>query len=815
MDNKDKFPIVERVEDANSIFPVVADCPVDEDFSLNEQELLETEGDIPILALRNMVLFPGLVMPVLIGREQSVRLIRHIERTKGVFGAIAQYEAVVDLPDKNDLFEIGVIAELLRVIELPDGNITVILQGRQRFNLRSLDNTGSFLRGQVSLLKEVLPKRRNAEYKVLLSTIKENALTLLQHNHRNFPAEITSTLKGNDNPIYTVSFAANGLSLGLLEKQGILEIDELRERAMRVLTIQQTELQLIQLKESLQSKTREEMDRQQKEYYLQQQIRTIQEELGGNPADEEIAELKAEASKKLWTKQVADIFEKEVRKADRMHPQSPEYAIQMQYLRTVLSLPWGVYSKDNFDLKNAQKVLDKEHYGLEKVKERILEYIAVLKLKGNLKSPILCLYGPPGVGKTSLGKSIAESLGREYVRISLGGVHDEAEIRGHRRTYIGAMSGRIIQSLQKAGTSNPVFVLDEIDKISGDYKGDPAAALLEVLDPEQNTAFHDNYLDIDYDLSQVLFIATANNVGAISQPLRDRMEMIEVSGYIAEEKVQIAKKHLIPRAIEDHGLADKRIKFTPKAIDSLIENYTRESGVRGLSKQIAKVMRKMAYKEVCDGHLPVSVTPEDISAYLGKPLYSRDKYQGNELPGVVVGLAWTSVGGEILFIESSLHKGTEGKLILTGNLGDVMKESAVIAMNYIRSHAEELGIPTDAFKEREVHIHVPEGAVPKDGPSAGITMVTSLVSALTRRKVRKQLAMTGEIALRGKVLPVGGIKEKILAAKRSRITDIILCAENSKDISEISQSYLKGLTFHYVTEIKQVLKIALTDEVVD
>ena len=581
------------------------------------------------------------------------------------------------------------------------------------------------------------------------------------------------------------------------------------------MTCLQTQLQESDLKEELLARTRREMDQQQRDYFLQQQMRTIQDELGQGQEDDEIEELRKKGKDKLWSKEVGEIFEKELRKAERLNPQSPDFSIQMQYLRTIVELPWGVYSQDNFDLKGAAEILEREHYGLEKVKERILEHLAVLKLKGDMKSPILCLYGPPGVGKTSLGRSIAESLGRKYVRISLGGVHDEAEIRGHRRTYIGAMSGRIVQSLQKAGTSNPVFVLDEIDKLSSDYKGDPASALLEVLDPEQNTTFHDNYLDIDYDLSKVLFIATANNIGAIPQALRDRMEMIEVTGYIAEEKLQIAQKHLLPKEAKEHGLDIEKIHFAPGALELIIEEYTRESGVRSLTKKIAAVLRKLAWASASGEELPAEITPEQVRTYLGKTVYSRDKYQGNEHPGVVVGLAWTSVGGEILFIESSLQPGQTGKLTLTGSLGDVMKESATIALSYIRAHALELGIDLEQLKDKEIHVHVPEGAIPKDGPSAGITMVTSLVSAITRRKVRAHLAMTGEITLRGKVLPVGGIKEKILAAKRSGITDIILCRENERDIEEIDARYLEGLTFHYVDEITEVLAFALLDEVVD
>ena len=629
------------------------------------------------------------------------------------------------------------------------------------------------------------------------------------------PSGFIDTIRGLKNPIYIIHLTASVLQISPEKRQELLEQETLFGRAVEVLTCLQTQLQESDLKEELLARTRREMDQQQRDYFLQQQMRTIQDELGQGQEDDEIEELRKKGKDKLWSKEVGEIFEKELRKAERLNPQSPDFSIQMQYLRTIVELPWGVYSQDNFDLKGAAEILEREHYGLEKVKERILEHLAVLKLKGDMKSPILCLYGPPGVGKTSLGRSIAESLGRKYVRISLGGVHDEAEIRGHRRTYIGAMSGRIVQSLQKAGTSNPVFVLDEIDKLSSDYKGDPASALLEVLDPEQNTTFHDNYLDIDYDLSKVLFIATANNIGAIPQALRDRMEMIGVTGYIAEEKLQIAQKHLLPKEAKEHGLDIEKIHFAPGALELIIEEYTRESGVRSLTKKIAAVLRKLAWASASGEELPAEITPEQVRTYLGKTVYSRDKYQGNEHPGVVVGLAWTSVGGEILFIESSLQPGQTGKLTLTGSLGDVMKESATIALSYIRAHALELGIDLEQLKDKEIHVHVPEGAIPKDGPSAGITMVTSLVSAITRRKVRAHLAMTGEITLRGKVLPVGGIKEKILAAKRSGITDIILCRENERDIEEIDARYLEGLTFHYVDEITEVLAFALLDEVVD
>ena len=589
-------------------------------------------------------------------------------------------------------------------------------------------------------------------------------------------------------------------------------MDSLKERAYKLLTLLNREFQLIELKASIQMKTQEDIDKQQKEYFLQQQIKTIQEELGGSVNDRDVQELKDKAADKIWPQAVAEIFDKELHKLQRLHPQSPDYSVQMQYVQTIVGLPWETYSTDNFNLNHARRVLDRDHYGLEKVKERIIEHLAVLKLKKDMKSPIICLYGPPGVGKTSLGRSIAEALGRKYVRVSLGGLHDEAEIRGHRRTYIGAMCGRILKNIQKAGTSNPVFILDEIDKVSSDFKGDPAAALLEVLDPEQNSAFHDNYLDMDYDLSHVMFIATANNLNTISQPLLDRMELIEVSGYIQEEKVEIASKHLIPKEAEIHGLNKKEVKLPKKTIQAIIESYTRESGVRELDKKIAKLMRKLAYKKASDEVLPAQIKPEDLHDYLGPIEYTRDKYQGNDYAGVVTGLAWTAVGGEILFVETSLSKGKGGKLTLTGNLGDVMKESAMLALEYIHAHAPLFGIAEDLFDNWNVHVHVPEGAIPKDGPSAGITMVTSLVSAFTQRKVKSNLAMTGEITLRGKVLPVGGIREKILAAKRAGINEIILCKENQKDIDEIKPEYLKGVTFHYVSDIQEVIKLALLDE---
>ncbi len=795
-----------QVDVTMSVFPVVEETNPLDDFTIRSDEEMDM---LPILPLRNMVLLPGLIMPVLVGREKSKKLIRHLEKTNGFFGAVAQKDIDVEDPEQKDLYPIGVVGEVFKIMEMPNNTVTVIIRGRQRFLLNSIEREEPFLEGKISLLREFAPKRSNPEFKVLLSSIKDNLAEILHYSASNMPEALQKMLLNSNNPRYLIHTAITHLNISTEHKQRFLEIDDIKERGMQVLNAQQEELEMLQLKESLMNKTRSEMDKQQKDYFLQQQIRTLQEELNGTGEDNEIAEIRKEAKKAKWSKEIGESFEKEIRKAERLNPHSPDYAIQMQYLRFTLSLPWGKYSKDNNDLKRAKRILDKEHYGLDKVKERILEHLAVLKLKGDMKAPIICLYGPPGVGKTSLGKSIAESLGRKYERISLGGVHDEAEIRGHRRTYIGAMSGRIIKALQSAGSANPVFVLDEIDKISNDFKGDPSDALLEVLDPEQNTRFHDNYLDLDFDLSKVLFIATANNVGAISQPLRDRMELIEVSGYIQEEKVQIAKKHLIPKAIKDHGLDKLGIKFPQKTIQELIENYTRESGVRGLNKKISGVMRKLAWQEAAEETVRAEVKVEDLAEYLGKPIYSRDKYQGNEITGVVTGLAWTSVGGEILFIESSLHKGQDLKLSLTGNLGNVMKESASLALAYIKAHQEDLRISEEVVKNNAVHIHVPEGAVPKDGPSAGITMVTSLVSSMTGRKVKAHLAMTGEISLRGKVLPVGGIKEKILAAKRSGIKEVILCKENEKDISEINDIYIKGLSFHYVDTIDEVLSIAL------
>lgn len=814
MKNKTKL-FSQRLDDINNnvgiVMPILTECDSDEDFS----EGLEKVGEeLPILALRNMVLFPGTALPVLIGRSKSMRLVKEAMHKKSLVGVVCQRDVDIEDPGMEDLYPVGVVGEIVRILEMPDEMTTIILQGKRRFRLNELTETEPYLKGRIELMEDKKPDKGDREFEALISTIKDLTIKLLGASMEP-PRDLVMSIRNNKNNVYTVNFSCSNIPVNASEKQQLLEIDDMKERAYRLLFLLNREYQLVELKAAIQMKTHEDIDQQQKEYFLQQQIKTIQEELGGNINEQEIQSLREKAATKKWSAEVAAIFEKEVKRLERVHPQSPDYSVQAQYVQTIVNLPWNEYSKDNFNLNHAQKVLDRDHYGLEKVKERIIEHLAVLKLKGDMKSPIICLYGPPGVGKTSLGRSVAEALNRKYVRVSLGGLHDEAEIRGHRRTYIGAMPGRVIQNIQKAGTSNPVFVLDEIDKITNDFKGDPAAALLEVLDPEQNNAFHDNYLDIDYDLSKVLFLATANNLNTISQPLLDRMELIEVSGYILEEKVEIAAKHLVPKELEAHGIGKGRVKFPKKTLQAIVESYTRESGVRELDKKIAKIMRKLARKIAMGEDVPASIKPEDLYEYLGPVEYTRDKYQGNEYAGVVTGLAWTAVGGEILFVESSLSKGKGAKLTLTGNLGDVMKESAMLALEYIHAHAALFDIPEEMFENWNVHIHVPEGAIPKDGPSAGVTMVTSLVSAFTRRKVKANLAMTGEITLRGKVLPVGGIKEKILAAKRAGIKELILCSENKKDIDEIKPEYLKGLEFHYVTDIREVVELALLKEKVD
>ena len=795
-------------ESMGAVMPILMDCDKDEDFSEGMDKVGET---LPILPLRNMVLFPGVAMPIFVGRPKSMRLIREASQRKILVGVVCQKDAEVEEPGLDDLYPIGTVAEVLRVLEMPDGSTTAILQGRKRMALHSLVDTEPYLNGAISVLDDQPASKDDREYEALISTIKDLTIKMIEAAG-DPPRELVFSIRNMQNTMYMLGFACCHIVAKPDEKQELLAIDDVKNRAYRLLFILNREYQLIELKTSIQMKTHEDINKQQKEYFLQQQMKAIQEELGGNMNDIEIRELRAQAKKKKWPKEVGETFEKELAKLERIHPQSPDYSIQSQYVQTIVGLPWGTYSRDNFSLTHAQRVLDRDHYGMEKVKERIIEHLAVLKLKRDLRSPILCLYGPPGVGKTSLGRSVAEALGRKYVRVSLGGLHDEAEIRGHRRTYIGAMMGRILQNLQKAGTSNPVFVLDEVDKVGSDFKGDPASALLEVLDPEQNTTFHDNYLDIDYDLSKILFIATANNLNTISQPLLDRMELIEVSGYILEEKIEIAMRHLIPKQMEAHGITKGTVRFHRNTVRAIIDSYTRESGVRALEKKIAKIMRRLARKIASDEAVPAVLKVDHLREYLGPVEYTRDKYQDNRYAGVVTGLAWTAVGGEILFVESSLSRGKSAKLTITGNLGDVMKESAILALEYVHSHAAQLGIEESLFENWNVHIHVPEGAIPKDGPSAGITMVTSLVSTFTRRKVKSNLAMTGEITLRGKVLPVGGIKEKILAAKRAGIREIVHCEENRKDVEEINQTYVEGLTFHYVADIMQVIDTALLDE---
>lgn len=798
-------------ENNGPVISIIANDFDDGDCYINENDLKE---EIAILPLRNTIIFPGTSMPISVARKKSLKLIKSVGRLKGKYvGLVCQKDADNEEPEINDLYSIGVIGEIIRVIELPDDeNVTVIFQGKKRFRLTELTQTEPFLKGRYEIKESVPVLKTDTEYKALLDSIRDQMILMLRM-YGEPPKEFIQRIKSDSVSSVLVNYCCANLPVSGSEKQALLEIDDEKERAYRLLVILNRETQMMEMKLNIQMKTREELNQQQKEYFLQQQIKTIQDELGGSPQQADLEEFKQRAAKKKWGKDVAAIFEKEITKLERLHPQSPDYSTQYTYIETILDLPWGEYTKDNFNLKNAQKVLDQDHFGLEKVKERIIEHLAVLKLKGDLKSPIICLYGPPGVGKTSLGKSVAKALNRNYVRVSLGGLHDESEIRGHRRTYIGAMPGRIIQNILKAGSSNPVFVLDEIDKIGSDFKGDPSSALLEVLDPEQNSTFHDNYLNIDYDLSKVMFLATANNLSTISQPLLDRMELIDVSGYIIEEKIEIARRHLIPKQLENHGLTKDAIDIPKKTIEKIVENYTRESGVRELDKKIAKIMRKLARKVASDDEYKKVIDPDDLQEYLGAVEYTRDQYQGNEYAGVVTGLAWTSVGGEILFIETSLNKGKGGKLTLTGNLGDVMKESAILALQYLQSHGQQLlGIDEKVFDNWNVHVHVPEGAIPKDGPSAGITMVTSLASAFTQRKVRPNLAMTGEITLRGKVLPVGGIREKILAAKRAGIKEIILCKENKKNIDEIKPLYIKGLTFHYVDDIKEVLDIALLEE---
>lgn len=780
--------------------------PEDEE-QMNRESLPET---LPLLPLRNTVLFPGVVIPITAGRDKSINLIKDANNGSKTIGVVAQKDESVENPGPEDINNMGTVARILRVLQMPDGNTTVIIQGKKRFKIDAVLTEKPYMTAKVSEAKEERPDEKSSEFEAIIDSIKDLAFKIIKDNP-NIPSEATFAIKNIQSNSFLINFVSSNLNLGVNEKQQLLEMPNLQERALATLKYMNQELQKLELRNDIQSKVRSDMDQQQREYFLHQQMKTIQEELGGLSYEEEVDEMAEKAKKKKWSKKVQEHFEKELSKMQRMNPQVAEYSIQRNYLDLLLDLPWNEFSKDKFDLKRAQKILDRDHYGLEDVKRRIIEYLAVLKLRNDMKSPILCLYGPPGVGKTSLGKSVAEALGREYVRMSLGGLRDEAEIRGHRKTYIGAMPGRIIQSLKKAGTSNPVFILDEIDKLASSHQGDPSSAMLEVLDPEQNAEFHDNFLEMGYDLSKVMFIATANNLSTIQPALRDRMEIINVTGYTIEEKVEIAKRHLLPKQLEEHGLANKDLKIGKRQLEKIVEGYTRESGVRSLEKQIAKVVRYAAKSIAMEEEYNVTLTNENIEEILGPARLERDKYENNDVAGVVTGLAWTSVGGDILFIESILSKG-KGTMNITGNLGKVMKESATIAMEYIKSNADEYGIDSSVFDKYNVHIHVPEGATPKDGPSAGITMLTSLISLFTQRKVKKSLAMTGEITLRGKVLPVGGIKEKILAAKRARIKEIILCADNKKDIEEIKAEYLKGLTFHYVTDMSEVIDLAITKQ---
>lgn len=807
------------IEEGNSnVIPMIfPDEELDNHLDLPE----DLPNILPVLTLKETILFPHTTMPVMVISARSKRLLAAIEEAKDRhIIVVTQKDSNQENPGFKDLLHTGTIGEVVRILEMQDDVSTAVVVGKKRAELKNLKQTEPYLAGEYKLHEEIVPDDGDLEFKALISSVKEAVVKIMIHKG-DLPKPIIKSISQIKNPVSLLNFACTNIPNDLEDKYSLLLLNDLKTRAYTLLNTLNTLLQLLEMKASIQMKTRSDLDKQQKEYFLQQQMRIIREELHDGDEDSDLTEIKKKAAKIKWPKGVYDIVKKEIKKLERLNLQTPDYSIQLQYLQTVLDVPWNKVTKDNFNIENAAKVLDKDHFGLEKVKERILEHLAVLKLKGDLRSPIICLYGPPGVGKTSLGQSIAKALNRKYVRISLGGLHDEAEIRGHRRTYIGAMPGRIIKGLIKADASNPVFVLDEIDKLTSDYKGDPSSALLEVLDPEQNNTFHDNYLDIDYDLSKVLFVATANNISAIPSALRDRMEMIEVGGYILEEKIEIAKRHLIPKALKNHGLTSKIVKIPQKTLQELITRYTKESGVRALEKKIAAIMRKVAKSvavQMDDNQQEVSthvVEPKDLHEMLGAPIYSDDQYEGNKYAGVVTGLAWTSVGGEILMVESAMSPSRNGKMTITGNLGDVMKESAVLALEYIKSHCDMYDIPKEIFDYWNVHIHVPEGAIPKDGPSAGVTLVTSLISTFTQRKVKASIAMTGEITLRGKVLPVGGIKEKILAAKRSGIKTIILCKENKKDIDEIKDIYLKGLKFIYVEDISEVIDNALNKGKVD
>ncbi|MBI1835636.1 MAG: endopeptidase La [Flavobacteriia bacterium] len=781
----------------------------EEEEHMNTQEFPD---ELPILPLRNNVLFPGVVIPITVGRDKSIKLIQEANKGTKTIGVVSQKNQEEENPGFDDLHAIGTVAQIIRMLKMPDGSSTVIIQGKRRFKMIEPTQTEPYLKAKVELMVEPTVDKKNKELTLMFKTVKDLALQII-HDSPNIPSEASFALKNIDSPTFLVNFISSNMNADVHKKQEMLEEFDLKNRVQMAMEHLTLEIQMLEMRNEIQSKVRRDLDRQQREYFLHQEMKTIQDELGDNPQTQDVEDMRKRASSKKWDEKVAKIFNKELERFQRMNPQGAEYSVQLNYLDLILDLPWGEYSTDKLDLKRAAKILEKDHYGLEDVKKRILEYLAVLKLKGNMKSPILCFYGPPGVGKTSLGRSISEALGRKYIRMSLGGVHDESEVRGHRKTYIGAMPGRIIQNIKKAGISNPVFVLDEIDKLGKSNHGDPSSAMLEVLDPEQNHEFYDNYVETEFDLSRVMFIATANNLSTIPGPLRDRMEIIEVNGYTVEEKIEIVKRHLIPKQIDEHGIKKKDFSMDTKIIELLIEEYTSESGVRGLDKKVAKLVRNRARQIAMEEEIEAKVTKDELFTVLGAGR-GRTKYDNNSVAGVVTGLAWTSVGGDILFIESSITKG-KGKLTLTGNLGDVMKESAVIALEYLKAHSDWLKLSQDVFDNFNVHVHVPEGATPKDGPSAGITMLTSLASLFSQRKVKKNLAMTGEITLRGEVLPVGGIKEKILAAKRASVKEIILCEKNKKDIEEINQTYLKGLTFHYVKSMKEVLDIALTKEKVE
>lgn len=796
-----QFLIPDIIDGEADIVPIIADG---EDGDLED---VDVPDSIPILSLRNTVLFPGVVLPISIGRPRSIQLIKDAYRTDKIVGTVAQKDPDTENPDYADLHNVGTIGQIVKLLEMPDGSTTAIIQGRKRMVLNELITDSPYFIARVKTIPEIKPETQSKDFEAIVGSLKDLSLKIIKINP-NISPEASFAVKNIENNTYLINFICSNTDIKVQDKQKLLEVNSLRDRGFMLLEFLVQEIQMLELKNELQSKVKSDLDQQQREFLLHQQMKTIQNELGGNPLEKEIEEYRKKGETKLWTAEVKKTFEKELDKLSRLNPAAAEYSVQVNYIQTLLDLPWGFYSDDNLDLKNARNVLDNDHFGLDEVKERILEHLAVLKLKGDLKSPILCLYGPPGVGKTSLGKSVAKALGRKYVRMSLGGLHDEAEIRGHRKTYIGAMPGRIIQNIKRAGSSNPVFILDEIDKVGQDFRGDPSSALLEVLDPEQNSTFFDNFLEMEYDLSKVMFIATANTLSTISPALKDRMELIEITGYLVEEKLEIASRHLLPKQLENHGVGKDQLSIGKKVMEKIIDQYTRESGVRELDKKLAKIVRVTARSIASDLKYDPVLSENDVAKILGPPRYVRDLYAGNDLAGVVTGLAWTAAGGEILFVETSISRGG-GKLTLTGNLGEVMKESAVIALEYLKANADLLELPDNFAEKWNIHIHVPEGAIPKDGPSAGITMAASIASAFTQRKVKKYLAMTGEITLRGKVLPVGGIKEKILAAKRAKIREIILSEENRKDVEDINRIYIEGLKFHYVDTIMEVLDLAL------